>query len=180
MIDALTSGNSFPEFAVPYLLREINSLNCEEFVRAIGPAFERSPWIARETWDRHPFESMTHLHASLCRTAKAAHGTRKLALVRTDPDLVGREVFTSESKGEQEAAGLMNLSAGEVELFERYNSEYKQRFGFPFVICARLNRTKAILEAFSRRLQNDTTTELATAFAEIEKIARLRLEDIIA
>ena len=34
---------------------EINSLSRDEFVRVLGPVFERSPWIAEATWPKRPF-----------------------------------------------------------------------------------------------------------------------------
>ena len=36
-----------------------------------------------------------------------------------------------------------------------------------------------ILAAFERRLNNDRDTELATALAQVERIALLRLEDLL-
>ena len=81
---------------------------------------------------------------------------------------------------EQAAAGLTVLSREEIELFDQYNSEYRERFGFPFIICARENKKDAILAAFPVRLKNNVGQEIDTALAEIYKIARLRLIDAIA
>ena len=67
----------------------------------------------------------------------------------------------------------------EREQFQRYNSLYKERFGFPFIICARLNKKEAILEAFPRRLTNTQEQEIETALNEIFKIADLRLKDLV-
>jgi OHCU decarboxylase len=92
---------------------------------------------------------------------------------------VGRAVLTHESEGEQAAAGLSDLSSEERAAFESYNAEYKARFGFPFVICARLNKKDAILEAFPKRLLNSPEVERQTALAEISKIAWLRLQDLV-
>ncbi|MBJ7327080.1 MAG: 2-oxo-4-hydroxy-4-carboxy-5-ureidoimidazoline decarboxylase, partial [Chthoniobacterales bacterium] len=91
----------------------------------------------------------------------------------------GRAVLTAESQGEQAAAGLDALSAEEVDIFRRSNAAYREKFGFPFIICARLNKKDAILEAFPRRLLNDTATEQKTALDEIHKIAARRLHDIL-
>jgi 2-oxo-4-hydroxy-4-carboxy--5-ureidoimidazoline (OHCU) decarboxylase len=63
--------------------------------------------------------------------------------------------------------------------FARRNQAYRERFGFPFVICARLNDRGAILQAMEIRLRNTPVEERAAALAEIEKIAWLRLQDII-
>jgi OHCU decarboxylase len=164
---------------VSHTLAEINALDRAEFVRVIGPVFEHSPWIAGRVANRRPFGSVTVLHDALCATVELATLEEQLALIRAHPDLVGRAGLTPESKGEQTAAGLANLSRDEVALFDRYNRDYQARFGFPFVICARLNKKDAILAAFPLRLQNSAERERAAALAEIYKIARLRLNDLI-
>jgi 2-oxo-4-hydroxy-4-carboxy-5-ureidoimidazoline decarboxylase len=63
--------------------------------------------------------------------------------------------------------------------FTRQNDAYKAKFGFPFIICARLNAKSAILTAMQTRSSNPPDTEFATALGEIEKIARLRLQDVL-
>ena len=115
----------------------------------------------------------------MCDVVCSASLDEQLALIRAHPDLVGRIVLTAESKGEQAAAGLTDLSAEEVALFDGYNRDYKARFGFPFIICARLNKKDAILTAFPIRLQNSAEAERTAALAEIFKIARLRISDLI-
>jgi 2-oxo-4-hydroxy-4-carboxy-5-ureidoimidazoline decarboxylase len=164
---------------VRYALSEINAMSPGEFVRVVGPAFEHSPWVAERATPHRPFASLDSLHTALCEILGHATAEEQLALIRAHPDLVGRAVLTAESESEQAAAGLSNLSREEVALFDRYNREYKARFGFPFVICARLNKKDAILSAFPVRLQNTAEQERQTALAEIGKIAQLRLADLI-
>ena len=151
----------------------------DQFVHLAGPVFEHSPWIAERVVSRRPFASLDSLHAAMCEVVSQATVEEQLALIRAHPDLVGRAVLTAESEGEQTAAGLANLSAEEVARFDRCNRDYKARFRFPFVICARQNKKDAILAAFPIRLRNTAEAERATALAEIFKIARLRLDDLI-
>jgi 2-oxo-4-hydroxy-4-carboxy-5-ureidoimidazoline decarboxylase len=164
-------------------LAEINALDSSSFVEQVGPVFEHSPWIAERTWKRRPFDSVASLHSALVVTVEAAAPAEKLALIRAHPDLVGRAAragtLTTESTNEQSAAGLSDLSAEEIELFDRYNGAYKDRFGFPFVICARENKKASILAAFPLRLENEPEREVQTALAEIAKIAGFRLQDLI-
>jgi len=162
-----------------HTLPQINDLSRAEFMRVVGPAFEHSPWIAERVAGQRPFETVEALHAALCGVVRSADAEAQLALIRVHPDLVGRAVLTAESQGEQAAAGLINLSPDETALFDRYNRDYRARFGFPFVSCARLNTKDAILAAFPTRLQNSADEERATALGEIYKIARLRLADLI-
>jgi 2-oxo-4-hydroxy-4-carboxy-5-ureidoimidazoline decarboxylase len=160
-------------------MAELNALSAADFVRVIGPVFEHSPWIARETSPRRPFAGMDELLAALCDTVRNASDDQKLSLIRAHPDLVGRMALTAESSGEQAAAGLDKLTRKEVVLFALQNEAYRQKFGFPFIICARLNKKEAIIEAFPRRLQNSREQEIRAALEEIYKIAALRLRDLI-
>jgi 2-oxo-4-hydroxy-4-carboxy-5-ureidoimidazoline decarboxylase len=157
----------------------LNALEPAEFVRVASPVFEHSPWIAEAVAAGRPFGSVESLWEAMCGAVRQAIAVRQLALICSHPDLVGRAVLTAESRGEQAAAGLANLTPPEAALFARYNAEYRTRFGFPFVICARLNKKDAILAAFPERLTHTTAQERAAALDEIYKIARLRLDDLI-
>jgi len=165
---------------VSIALSEINGLSREEFVRVVGPVFEHSPWIAEVAAQQRPFTSSAALHAAMCAIVQAASEEKQLALIRAHPDLVGRVVLTAESNREQTAAGLMQLTPDEVTLFDCYNTEYKARFGFPFIICARKNKKETILGAFPVRLKNTREAEIRTALDQIFQIAELRLADLIA
>src|SRR3954468_22562951 len=149
----------------------VNALDRTEFTSAFGRVFEHSAWVAERSWSNRPFATRERLHSSMCDAVEAAADGEKLALIRAHPDLVGRAVLTAESQNEQASAGLGALTAEEIARFEDYNREYRERFGFPFVICARLNKKEAILEAFPKRLQNPREKEIATALGEIYKIA---------
>jgi len=165
-------------------LAQLNTLSSDEFIRVVGPVFEHSPWIAEATWPKRPFASVEELHRALCQTVNNAGEEKHLALIRAHPDLVGRLVLagqlTRESTNEQASAGLDKLTPEEVGLFQKNNAAYKEKFGFPFVICARLNKKEAILNGFKVRLQNSREQEIKAALEEIGKIAALRLIDIIA
>ena len=164
-------------------LNHINSLDRPAFVAALGHLFEHSPWVAEETWSRRPFASAEALHAALCATMRTASRERQLALIRAHPDLAGRlaqqKKLTAESTREQASAGLDALTDAELAEFTRQNDAYQAKFGFPFIICARLNAKSAILTAMPARGGNPPDTEFATALGEIEKIARLRLDDAL-
>ncbi len=160
-------------------LRELNALSREDFTHLLGPVFEHSPWIAAQTWPLRPFENRDYLHAALCKTVADADEKAKLDLIRAHPDLVGRAVLTDESRSEQASANLDQLSNDEIDLFDKYNRQYREKFGFPFVICARLNKKEGILDAFPLRLQNSLEIEIETALGEIFKIAELRLKDLV-
>jgi 2-oxo-4-hydroxy-4-carboxy-5-ureidoimidazoline decarboxylase len=165
-------------------INHLNQLSRQDFTRLVGPVFEHSPWIAETTWSQKPFPSPEALHAALCATVQSAGETLRVQLIQAHPDLVGRAALagtlTPESQREQAGAGLGALDPAEVALFQRNNAAYRERFGFPFVICARLNKKEAIIAGFAARLQNSRPQEIAMALGEIEQIAWLRLKDLLA
>jgi 2-oxo-4-hydroxy-4-carboxy-5-ureidoimidazoline decarboxylase len=166
-----------------HTLASLNSCDRGAFVAALGHLFEHSPWVADEAYARRPFRDLDGLHGALCAAMLDAPTDRKLALVRAHPDLAGRLArageLTAASAREQSAAGLDRLDKGESLEIESLNEAYKARFGFPFVICARLNAKEAILAAMRARAGNTREAELSTALGEIAKIARLRLNEAV-
>jgi 2-oxo-4-hydroxy-4-carboxy-5-ureidoimidazoline decarboxylase len=169
--------------SAPMALAELNGKSLEGFLAVCGPLFEHSPWVAARTWPRRPFASLAALHQELVATVEKAAEEEKIGLICAHPDLVGRLAagapLSAASAREQSAAGLDALSREEADQFREYNEEYHDRFGFPFVICARENRKEAILRAFPRRLAQTREREITTALSEIAKIAWLRLQDAV-
>lgn len=169
---------------MPYTFADLNLLDRPAFTAALAHLFEHSRWVAEETWPRRPFRDAAHLHAELCATMRAADSRHQLTLLRAHPDLGGRlaqqNQLTPESTREQSAAGLRQLTSDDLAALQNLNDAYRARFGFPFIICARLNARAAILTALNTRLVNTPAKEHSTALDEIEKIAWLRLRDTIA
>jgi len=169
-----------------YHLAQINALPRADFVATFGGIFEHSPWVADAAWEQRPWDSLRTMHAAMCAVVGAADSVRQLALIRAHPDLVGRAALagslTRSSTAEQVAAGLDpgRLSPLEIARFAEATAAYQERFGFPFVVCARANTKDAILLGFSTRLGNTPEAEVATALSEIEKIAWFRLAVLVA
>lgn len=156
------------------------------FVTRFGSVFEHSSWIAEAAFDRglaDDADTVLGLHRALCTIMRGASDERKRALILAHPDLAGRLAqagrLTVESSQEQASAGLDRLSQDEHAHFTALNAAYQERFGFPFIIAVK-GRSKAdILAAFERRLTHDAPTEFATALEQIERIALLRLKDLL-
>lgn len=168
---------------MPCPLAELNACDLPRFLEVCGPLYEHSPWVAERAFSHRPYASREALHAALVAAVAAATGDEQLALIRAHPDLVGRLAregrLTAASTGEQAAAGLDELTSDEIAAFERFNRAYRDRFGFPFVICARENRKEAILAAFPVRLAHSAEEERIAALTEIARIGRLRLNDAV-
>jgi OHCU decarboxylase len=164
-------------------LAEINTLEQEAFVQALGGLFEGPPWIVASAWSKRPFASVEAFYHILCSLLYEAPVEQQEALLNAHPDLVGRAALAGTlslaSTGEQAAAGLDRLTASEIAAFQDYNQEYRERFGFPFVICARENKKGSILAGFQVRLAHTREQEISLALAEVAKICALRLADLV-
>ncbi|MBR9863881.1 MAG: allantoinase PuuE [Rhodobacteraceae bacterium] len=158
----------------------------DTFVSRYGGIFEHSPWIAEGA---HALElgpahnTAIGLHSALCRVFRSASAEQRLGVLQAHPDLAGKlaaaKKLTAESTSEQASAGLDALTDAERETFQSLNSEYTGKFGFPFIIAVKGLTKDEILTAFKTRIHNDRDTELATACKQVERIALLRLTDIL-
>lgn len=141
--------------------------------------FEHSPWV-EERADARP--SSGDRHADLMAVMYAASPDEQLALIRAHPELAGKaaidRTLTDASSAEQASAGLDRLTPQEFDQFHVLNGAYRDKFGFPFIICVRLTDKAGILAAMERRLANERDAEIGTALGQIGEIVRLRLEDL--
>jgi OHCU decarboxylase len=162
---------------------EVNGLDQEEFVSRFGALYERSPWVAEAARRERPFAGLAELHEAFVRAVREAPHERQLALIRAHPDLAGKAAIagelTAESAREQGSAGLDRLTPEEYEDFYRLNTAYRDKFGFPFVVCVRDHGKETILADAAARLGHSRPEEIETALGEIARIAYLRLQDLI-
>jgi 2-oxo-4-hydroxy-4-carboxy-5-ureidoimidazoline decarboxylase len=164
-------------------LENVNQMDESIFVSIFGSVYEHSSWVAEAAWQLRPFASLDGLHGVMDSIVQGAGQGRQMTLIKAHPELAGRLAgsgqLTVESRSEQAQAGLSSLSENLNQRMLELNDRYQQKFGFPFIICARLNNVATILQAMEDRLTNSGETEFKTALQEISKIARLRLADIV-
>ena len=89
----------------------------------------------------------------------------------------GPERSRPELAHEQAGLGVVSLAGEEARELEALNTSYRDKFGFPFIICARRHTRPSILRALRQRMTNSIDQELANALDEIAHITRLRLVD---
>lgn len=158
----------------------------DRFVALFGSIFEHSPWIAERAWALElgpAHDCAAGVHSVLCRIFRTSTDAERLGVLKAHPDLAGKLAaagqLTEESTSEQASAGLNYLTDAEREMFSDLNSQYVAKHGFPFIIAVRDHDKAAILSAFRTRIGNDRETEFQTACAQVERIARFRLQDIL-
>lgn len=164
-------------------LEEVNGLDREEFVARFGSIYEHSPWVAEAAFGERPFGSLSEMHAAFARTVHEARPELQMTLIKAHPDLAGKAAMagelTPESAREQSSAGLDRLSPEEYETFTRINREYREKFGIPMIVVVREHTKESIIAWAKARLGNSKEQELETALGEIDKIARIRLRDLV-
>jgi OHCU decarboxylase len=162
----------------------LNAMGEADFIGALDGLYEHSPWVVQRAHARRPFRDRDDLHAAMTATLREASQTDRLALIRAHPELAGKAAIagdlTDESAREQAGAGLDRLTPDEFAAFHRLNDAYGRKFGFPFIICARLNDKHSILAAMERRLGHDEAEEIEEAIVQIGEIGRLRLFDKVS
>jgi 2-oxo-4-hydroxy-4-carboxy-5-ureidoimidazoline decarboxylase len=165
-------------------IAEVNEMDEDEFVATLGALVEHSPWVARAASERRPFASVADLHLALEGAMRGAPSERQIDLIGAHPELAGRAArageLTDASTSEQARAGLDRLTAAEVDALTELNRSYRDRFGFPLVICVREHTKDSILAWGRARLWHTRDDEIATALGEIAKIAALRLRDLVS
>jgi 2-oxo-4-hydroxy-4-carboxy-5-ureidoimidazoline decarboxylase len=160
-------------------LTDLNRMDLAAFAAAVGDAFELAPWVAEAAHAKRPFATVADLHLAMMAAVQAASRAAQVAFLGQHPDLAGKAAragaVTEESKHEQASVGLDTLSEEEFARFHRLNDAYKERFGFPFIVCVRRHTRSSILWQFESRLQNDEGQEFAAAVQEVFYITRLRI-----
>ena len=163
-----------------------SEMDRDTFVARFGSVFEHSPWIAERAFDGElgpAHDTALGIHAALARRFREASETERLGVLRAHPDLAGKlaqaKRLTAKSTSEQSAAGLDALTDAERERFTEANAAYVEKHGFPFIVAVRDHDKAGIMTMFDRRIANDRKTEFVTACAQVERIAELRLRDML-
>ncbi|MDB5410393.1 MAG: decarboxylase [Rhodospirillales bacterium] len=165
-------------------LDELNRSDASSFVTRLANVYEHAPWAAERAFAARPFATVAALHAAMHAAVRAASDGERSALIKAHPDLAGKAAragaLTAESTSEQLTAGLDRLSEEEFDAFHRLNTAYREKFDIPFIVSVRRHTKDSIIASFERRLMHDAAAERATALAEIDRIAALRLESLVA
>lgn len=163
------------------------SLDKVSFINQLKDIYEHSEWVAEGLYEQHATlaNGQQPLHdavkAAMQDIVNQADDERKLALLCAHPDLAGKAALAGEltdaSTSEQAGAGLDQCSPEELATFTELNTEYRSKFGFPFIMAVKGATKDQILAGFKERVPNDRDTEFTRALNEVHKIAGFRLAD---
>ena len=163
-----------------------SQMSDKKFTENFGGVFEHSQWIAKRACKKElspAHDSAGGLHSALCNVFRASSEKERLGVLNAHPDLAGKlaaaKQLTQESTSEQASAGLDQLSDSERVKFTELNNTYTQKFGFPFIIAVKGLSKTDILAAFKQRINHSNQEEFDTACKQVERIALLRLKDML-
>ena len=167
-------------------LDQLNRAPADEAGQMLDGLYEHSPWIAEQALGQRPFQSLAHLKHAMTVVLAQAGRQAQLDLIRAHPELAGKamvsKTLTSESTKEQTKAGLTECTPEEFAKIQQLNTDYKNKFGWPFILAVRgprglgLNKAQ-IIEAFERRLHGHPDFELQECLRNIHRIVEIRLND---
>lgn len=164
------------------LAEKPSAMSRDNFLRVYGSVYEHSPWVAEAVYDDRDVgnvDTVWTLYAAMRMAVDMADRGMQLSLMRAHPELtVKTPDMAAASVSEQSSAGLDQCSSEELAAFKRLNHEYREKFGFPFIVAVKGMTRGEILQVFNQRLQNDYETEFQNALQQIHKIARFRLEKL--
>ncbi len=166
---------------------ELLSKSRDEVVDFLGGIYEHSSWVAEEFYDTYiegkdtsdSISNVRDLFQCMSSIVDKSSREKKLELLCSHPDLCAKidalKKLTKSSQEEQSKAGLGSLTDEERNRFASMNTEYREKFGFPFILAARHVTKFTVLSAIEGRLSMPIEAEFAGALFQVSKIAWMRL-----
>lgn len=78
-----------------------------------------------------------------------------------------------------EQSGMDSANEEVIEQLSKGNKDYKEKFGFIFIVCASGKSANEMLELLLQRLPNSREEELANAAEEQRKITQIRIDNLL-
>ncbi|MBA1337748.1 MAG: 2-oxo-4-hydroxy-4-carboxy-5-ureidoimidazoline decarboxylase [Pelagibacterales bacterium] len=163
------------------MFNKIEKLSETEFAEVFGNIFENASWIADMLYRQKPFKNFHDLSNKMISIFENANNKEKLKILNSHPDLADKTkigFLTPDSNKEQGNAGLDQCTKEEFNEFKNLNLEYKNKFGFPFIIAVKEKKRSEILINFKKRILSDKKIEFDEAINQVKKIASFRLDEL--
>ena len=161
-------------------IKELNDSEKNEFVELLSDVYEESAWVAEQVHSKRPFSSVQALNDAMRDTVDSASRDTQLELLRAHPDLGEQTEMTDASETEQASAGLTDLSPAQYDTFQQLNNQYREKFGFPFIMAVKNKSPEVIQTTMEDRVEHERDQEFETALSQVHEIAKLRLQEIFA
>jgi 2-oxo-4-hydroxy-4-carboxy-5-ureidoimidazoline decarboxylase len=160
-------------------------LSLAELNELPGPAAERSlascctaPGWAAAVLAGRPYQSVDALLAQSDRAVARLTEADLRAALAGHPRIGDRQAATGRWSG-QEQAGVATADAELSAALAAGNAGYERRFGHIYLVCATGRTGPELLELLRERLGNEPAEEWSVVAAELAKINRIRLRQLV-
>ena len=160
-------------------IEEVNQLSEHEFISTFGNVFEKTNWIANKAFNSKPYKDFDEFRSRIIRIYENSSKEDYLQIFNEHPELVVEKKLTEDSHKEQRSVNLNRCNNEEFNEFKNLNIEYRNKFGFPFIIAVKGKNKNEILNNFRKRIKNEINLEFNEAKEQVKKIANFRLNEII-
>tara|TARA_B100001996_G_C18408516_1_gene495920 strand:+ start:55 stop:561 length:507 start_codon:yes stop_codon:yes gene_type:complete len=161
--------------------KQINKLSENEFNEVFSNIIENASWITKKLYVQKPFKNFQDLAKKMIGIFDATDKQNKLKILKSHPDLANKTkigFLTPDSNKEQNNAGLNECTKEEFDEFKKLNQDYKNKFGFPFILAVKGKKKLEILESFKERILSSKENEFKEAVKQVKQIAALRLDEL--
>lgn len=166
------------------ILEELNKLTTTDASHTFMQCCTSSTWVKKMVKAR-PFSSALAIKKAANNAwqglteqdyFEAFEGHPKIGDVSS---LRAKYANTKELAGNEQ--GLVKEANDDVlEVLSQGNSDYEEKFGFIFIVCATGKSAKQMSDLLQARLPNNKTQELVNAAEEQRKIFQLRIDKALA
>ena len=160
-------------------IEKINQLSENEFIGTFGNVFEKTNWIANRAFNSKPYRNFNEFISTIIKIYENSSNEDCIKIFNAHPELAVEKKLTEDSHKEQKGANLNRCNNEEFNEFKNLNIEYRNKFGFPFIIAVKGKNKNEILNNFKKRIKNEINLEFNEAKEQVKKIANFRLNEII-
>jgi len=165
-----------------WVINDFNALSTTEAIKTLMQCNTSERWCQQMEQAR-PFSDLEHLkqtantlwqQASEADLLQAFEGHPEIGDVSTLRDKYKNTATTAG----HEQSGVNHASEATLTAFAKGNQDYKQKFGFIFIVCATGKTADEMLALLLDRLPNNREKELENSAKEQGKITQIRLEKL--
>lgn len=163
-------------------LEQLNQADEDQFVALLDGIYDSAPWISRSVANSRPFKTLPELRQALIQAIKQADDSARIELVHAQPELTDSCSTTPAAQSTTNSGAMYRVqcTAEQYESIESFANQYRERFGFPFVLALCGPRGNGldpaeVIDTLARRLNHSSDAELSEALRNIHRTAEVRL-----
>ncbi|RKS84806.1 2-oxo-4-hydroxy-4-carboxy-5-ureidoimidazoline decarboxylase [Orbus hercynius] len=164
-------------------IQDINKMDDKVYLTTFSPLFNDDEWVLVESGKQRPFSGFVDMFEHIINIIKVSDKQTQLSLIADHPDLAcpaaRTEGIAAASQEEQKSSGLNSCTQEEAVKLTQLNKQYREKFGFPFLLAVKGYDKAAIFAEIEDRLNNDQATEFNIAMQQYYKVVMLRMLDLV-